>query len=250
MKTKNKVSKIIIVTVTVICFCVFCFYAIKFAGRFYKPVNILMFHSVNDTPINDTMPEMSITVGNFEKILTEITENNITCGFIGDEADIFLTFDDGYIDNYENAFPLLQKYGIKATFFIVTDLIGTDGYMTEEMLSQISASGLISVQSHGSSHRNMAELTEDEIIYEMKSSKEVLESITGKRVYAFSYPSGIYNEISKKNSRDFYDYCVITEIPILFNCGDSYILPRTGVGNYDGNYSDFLSKINWFEIKN
>ena len=59
------------------------------------------------------------------------------------ERTICLTFDDGYQDNYERAMPLLEKYQLPATFFIVTGMMGKEGYWWDRLLDLLLAPGLL-----------------------------------------------------------------------------------------------------------
>ena len=101
-------------------------FLIKVGKRIAPPllyrVVVLCYHSVYPT-----RSFASITPSLFEQHLLWIKENcrlapfnQILCHTRGNKEDrptVSITFDDGYADNYEYAFPLLQKFGIKATFF-------------------------------------------------------------------------------------------------------------------------------------
>ncbi|MEM3030627.1 MAG: polysaccharide deacetylase family protein [Candidatus Micrarchaeia archaeon] len=103
---------------------------------------------------------------------------------------IVLTFDDGYASFYYKVFPLLKKYGIKATVFIVTGDVGKKGYMTWEQIKEIGDSGLVEIGSHSVSHRNLANMDEKSIMEELRKSKEEIEKHIGKKVRVFAWPYG------------------------------------------------------------
>lgn len=104
---------------------------------------------------------------------------------------IILTFDDGYIDFYLNAYPILRKYGLHAVSFISTGLINQGYYMSWAQIKEIDSSGLVSFQAHSVSHPNLVSLSDKDLQYQITESKKVLEGQLGKTVNTFAYPYGI-----------------------------------------------------------
>jgi len=129
-------------------------------------VPVLMYHAVGD----DCWGEESLFVKpeELEKQLQYLSENGYETIFFEDlshieqyEKPVLLTFDDGYDDNAETLLPLLQKYGMKATVFLIAGDVGKPHKLTRAQLAELVQSGLVSIQSHGWSHRNMAVLSPD-----------------------------------------------------------------------------------------
>ena len=127
-------------------------------------VPVLMYHAVGD----DCWGEESLFVKpeELEKQLQYLSENGYETIFFEDlshieqyEKPVLLTFDDGYDDNAETLLPLLQKYGMKATIFLIAGDVGKPHKLTRAQLTELVQSGLVSIQSHGWSHRNMAALS-------------------------------------------------------------------------------------------
>lgn len=102
---------------------------------------------------------------------------------------VMITFDDGYASDYNRALPVLKKFGFRAVFFVTAGLIGKQGYMTSKEIRELALSGA-SIQSHSFNHHMLAELSREEISYELKKSKEVLEEITRTEVGYISLPGG------------------------------------------------------------
>lgn len=116
------------------------------------------------------------------------------------DRPILLTFDDGYADNYENAYFTLLNYGMVATFFIITGLLWTPGRVSPENILEMRKNGM-SFGSHTMSHRSLAELSASDVEDELNSSRTTLESILGVTVDSIAYPRGSYNSATIKSAR-------------------------------------------------
>ena len=82
------------------------------------------------------------------------------------DRTVVVTFDDGYIGNYDFAYPYLKSQGIPATFFVHTDYVGvptSKDHMTWDMLREIDRYSQFSVESHTASHRNLTTLSDYEV---------------------------------------------------------------------------------------
>ncbi|MBR5914524.1 MAG: polysaccharide deacetylase family protein [Selenomonadaceae bacterium] len=160
---------------------------------------VLNYHQIKDTP-----SYLSVHVDDFDAQMNYLVEN----GYIAITPDallsalegelelppkpVLITFDDGYIDNYENAFPILQKYGLRATIFVIAAFVGKEGYMDWEHLIEMEENG-ITMQSHTLNHIALEELPDDGLRVELLNSKLMLEEKLGHSVDFVAYPTGTYN---------------------------------------------------------
>ena len=151
----------------------------------YSPnMKTLLYHLVMDEPYSQ-YHDLFVREGDFEAQLLEIKRLGFETYFADEpeRADgkpgVVITFDDGYIDNYTTVFPLLQKYNMKATIFLITDMIGTEGHLTKAQIKEMSESGLVHFGSHTVSHTKLDTLTEYEIQQEFLHSKEYIEANFG-----------------------------------------------------------------------
>lgn len=104
-----------------------------------------------------------------------------------------LTFDDGYVDNYEQAFPLLRRYGMVGTFYIVLDFVGRPGYMSWDQLREMAAGGM-SIQAHSASHADLSLASGAALERQLVEPKRRIEEEVGRPVLHLAYPSGRYNQ--------------------------------------------------------
>lgn len=157
------------------------------------------------------------------------------------EKPVLITFDDGYADNYENAYFSLLSYGMTASFFIITGMLWTPGRLSPENIVEMHQHGM-SFGSHTLSHRALAELPPADVEEELNSSRSTLESILGVPVRSLAYPRGSYNDTTIKIAQDngyLYGFTVRSGI-----CSPSispFGLRRIPIFNYNG---DIISVIN------
>ncbi|HEY4511226.1 MAG TPA: polysaccharide deacetylase family protein [Candidatus Paceibacterota bacterium] len=102
---------------------------------------------------------------------------------------VFLTFDDGWRNQYAYAFPLLKKYRMTATFYVYTDPIGNKIYLTWDQLREMDQAGM-TIASHTQSHPYFKTLALDKVTQEVTASKKILERELGKPVIHFASPYG------------------------------------------------------------
>jgi peptidoglycan/xylan/chitin deacetylase (PgdA/CDA1 family) len=172
-------------------------------------VPILMYHYISEPPedADKYRKDLSVTPEDFNAQMSYLAENGfetvdfyelslgITNKIDLPEKPIVISFDDGYLDNFENAFPILQKYGMQGTFFIITEFIDERraGYMTWDNVEEISKAGM-RIESHSKTHPDLSTAERDFIIYEVRGSQETIAAHIGYTPRYFCYPSGRYNE--------------------------------------------------------
>jgi peptidoglycan/xylan/chitin deacetylase (PgdA/CDA1 family) len=113
------------------------------------------------------------------------------------EKSVVITFDDGYRDNYSNAFPILKEFNMKATIFVISSYFNRELYLTSDEIKEMSDYG-IDIESHTVSHKILSKMSYNDQLKELKNSKETIESLTHKPVISFAYPEGKYNNDTKK----------------------------------------------------
>lgn len=163
-------------------------------------------------------------MGILKKFYNFVSENDIV-GAIENgkklpDYSVWITFDDGWKDNYTNAFPILKNYSIPATLFVTIEYVNKNyGFMNWQEIKE-AAECDISIGAHTISHRILSGLSNSELEKEIAESKNKIEQRLGKRVISFAYPIG------KKQH-----YCLEKCIPILKK--NSFKLAVTTIGGFN-----------------
>ncbi|AOA57462.1 polysaccharide deacetylase [Acinetobacter larvae] len=164
--------------------------------RSAKLPRVVMLHQV--TPHADASG-MNMPPAKFEQLLRYLTHRKSIFCFVS-ELDQFknqknvvaLSFDDGFLDNYQYAYPLLKKYQAKATIFLATEIDGIEK-LTPTQIKEMSASGIIEFGAHTQHHVNLLKLSDEDAFREMQASKHDVEQLVGA-CPSFAYPFGRFNE--------------------------------------------------------
>jgi peptidoglycan/xylan/chitin deacetylase (PgdA/CDA1 family) len=110
------------------------------------------------------------------------------------ERPVILSFDDGWENQFQYAFPLLRKYGFSATFFVVTSYLDHQNFMTVEQLKTMMAAGMV-IGGHSRTHPALPSIGNPQRLKdEIAGSKAWLEAQLGVTIETFAYPYGAYTQ--------------------------------------------------------
>ena len=200
---------------------------------------VLMFHHVTDTP-KFTKSGCILSSENFYDVINYFNnytsvKDSLRFSF---KKRVALTFDDGLSDVFHIAYPFLKKKQIPFTVFVVTDFLDTDGYITTEELKTLAADPLVTIGSHGMSHKVFPQMTAEEKKKELIISKEKLEIVIGKEVDFFAYSHGQYDEETLSLVRVYKYAFGVTAFPLLhiMKTVKRYTLPRYNISNDSCEY--------------
>src|SRR5262249_36631270 len=106
-----------------------------------------------------------------------------------------VTFDDGYRNNWTVAFPVLQKLSVPATIYLVTEKIGSDGFLSWDDARTMAESGLVTFGSHTHTHRHFVRREPyQNLEEELRTSKSLIEEKLGKPCRHLAWPWGDYED--------------------------------------------------------
>ena len=166
------------------------------------------------------------------------------------ENPVLITFDDGYLDNYTNAYPILKKYGFKAMIFCITSFMdqGIPGYFTWEQAKEMEQNG-ISIESHTVTHNSMTELSDEQLRAELAGSKQAIEKNLGKKVTFVAYPTGTYNlHIAQLVREAGYEGAFTIKYGNVDRASNMYALERIPIFNTGNTFQSFLERIRFIPI--
>ncbi|RFB14814.1 polysaccharide deacetylase family protein [Bacillus sp. HNG] len=212
-------------------------------------VPILVYHSIEEYKGKGSK-ELYVTPENFEKQMIYLRDRGYTLltferwqDFDKVNKPIFITFDDGYKNNV-NAFDIFQKltnehFKPSGTIFVISDFIGRSNRLSKSDLKMLADSGIFSIQSHTATHPDLTKITNYE--YELKGSKEKIQTITGKPVIALAYPYGNFSNKVVAETKKYYLFGLTTTPKTFSEKGikdEVYLLPRIYI-KYSTTLDDF-----------
>lgn len=217
-----------------------------------------MYHYISDPPegADEYRLDLSVSPAEFRAQMQYLRDHGFTAidlydlslAIVGKQKlpakPVILTFDDGYVDNYTNAFPILQEFGFEATFFIITDYVdnGVPAHLTWAMIEEMAAAGH-RMESHSKSHPNLTEQERDFLIWQILGSQETLAAHIGYTPRFFCYPGGRYDEetIAVLQELDFWG-AVTTAAGKMHGFDDRYEWSRLRMRNTTdlALFSDFV----------
>jgi peptidoglycan/xylan/chitin deacetylase (PgdA/CDA1 family) len=214
-----------------------------------KGIPVLMYHSISTNPKNS----LCVSEKQFKKEIEWLYNHNyhtlnmdefyqaLVQGAPIADNPILITFDDGYLDNYKTAWPILKKYGFHATFLIVTSHVDSNHIDWNQLKELISEGN--SIGSHSVNHYNLKTLTYKQQERELSESKQTLENRLGVNIKAFCFPSGQYNKTTLKLLSELGYTLSFTTNPGKVYLGDNqFKLNRVRIWN-GMPFSDFIKQV-------
>nr|WP_282452007.1 polysaccharide deacetylase family protein [Marinobacter koreensis] len=184
-----------------------------------KYPRILMYHMVSEHRAGAKFNKLRVRPEAFEWQIRWLRNNGWYFALMSELSDakklptktVFLTFDDGFADNFDNAHPVLKKYGARATLYLVVDRFDRDWStekkahhnsgelmyepkVTDEQVAEMLASGCWELGGHTLTHVNLSRLDTEQKMAEVKGCREQLEARFGVPISSFAYPFGIYDK--------------------------------------------------------
>ena len=234
-------------------------------------VPVVMYHRVINNSENEGIYGTYIYENIFRQHMQYLKDNNFDVitfedlnkigwrnRFQRNKKYIMITFDDGYVDNYNLAFPILKEFGFKATIFLMGEStynewdVNAGGEKKFELMDKFMIKEMqdygIEFGAHTFNHPKLNKLSEEEIRHQIVDVKKPLEEKIEKEIITFAYPYGILNDYAKKMAREAgYTFTVSTDSGSVCLSDDLYqirriaIFPNTNLFSFKrkvaGNYN-------------
>ncbi|HXH61948.1 MAG TPA: polysaccharide deacetylase family protein [Fimbriimonadaceae bacterium] len=172
-------------------------------------VPVLMYHRVKPLTPNEAqsplLRDLTVDPTDFEQQVAYLAEQGYTFLFAREVSQavrehrplplksVAITLDDGYLDNFQHAYPILKKYGAKATVFVVTNNLTRPDRLHPEHLTAMSGPN-VWFGSHTVHHYDLTKLNDATLEFELVESKRVLSSLLHEDVTSIAYPAGAYDD--------------------------------------------------------
>ncbi len=238
MRIILKCIKIFAITISVLWLALYIFYRLV-----YVPP-VLMYHNVDE---NSKTSKLSVSPESFEnqmKFLRMFRYNIISVNDIAGYLrkgkrppfrTVAITFDDGRLNNYVHAFPIIKKYKIPCVVYISPGLVGQEGYMSWDQIKEMHQAG-VHFGSHTISHAWLPGLAPDAALTEIRESKHMIEEKLKTQIDMFSYCAGGFTDgIKRAVKNSGYRSAVATSPGKKYDSNDPYAIKRIRISNSSDN---------------
>lgn len=225
-----------------------------------RGVPVLMYHHVGDPPPGAGLPQLWVEPGRFARQLDMLAEGGWRTITLSQAVTqqrpgraVAITFDDGYADFYESAWPLLKERGMTATVFLVTGLLGGDNQwdrdkeppaplLGREQVLELSAAG-VEFGGHGHRHLDLSTLDRRGLVHEVTGCQKALSDLLGRPGRSFAYAYGKHSPDARRAVAEAGFTAACTTRPGKLEPDiDPMLLPRIIVKRRDGGL-DFRLKL-------
>ena len=226
----------------------FGYYRYEKNRRVDVKIPVLLYHNFVDVVPNEDADGFNYinTPQSFEENIKVLLENGYTIISMKDLNDannfkselpskpILITFDDGYYSNYEYIYPILKKYSVKVSIFVITDKVGKeiDGikYLGWNECLEMQKSGLVEIFSHSKRHIFYDRFSTRTIRDDVNESYKIIEKELGNKDFkVFAYPYGAYTNETVK---------------ALKNNGIDMQVYDIGINSFKNFNKDYIKRIN------
>lgn len=239
------IRKVTYISRITILFTIACMFLLMRSSGVKSGVPILIYHAIDNTAFG--VEDIFVKTAQFYKQMQYLHEHGYATltfdeirNYYKYKKPVLITFDDGYEDVYKNAYPVLKKFNMKATMFLIAGQIGQPYYLTRKEIREMSKN--FSFQSHTYHHSELDKMGSEQIEQECMKSKDIIEKITGKPVDTLSFPYGRYNRNVVRIAAKYYKYCVTTHYGIYNNTDTPYEINRIYVTHSENLY-DFVQSL-------
>jgi peptidoglycan/xylan/chitin deacetylase (PgdA/CDA1 family) len=214
-------------------------------------ISVLLYHRFDE----NRFPTTTTSSAQFEQHMAYLKSHGYTVLTMDQLADcvegrrpvpekgVVITIDDGFISEYNNAVPILRKYGYPFCIFVFTHAIGSKNYMSWGQLKQLESWGG-EVGCHTYSHPRLINLPEKGIEQETMGPKDSMEKKLGHKVKYFAYPYGQYDDAVRAVAKRAGFRLMLSSDPGSVGAGAEFDrIPRQAVVGAEMSLDDFVKKL-------
>lgn len=219
-------------------------------------VPILNYHQVNDVKFSPLTMKVShfrqqmeyLVAGGYTTITMDELYEHLENGAPLPHKPVLITFDDGYADNYENAYPILKQHGLKATIFMIGDSINVPPFLSAAQLKEMQANG-IDIEAHTYSHKPLTTLAPHQVRSDLRKNKEGLEQLLQRPIRYLAYPQGKFNKEVMEVTKEMGFRLAFTIAPGNASDDDNnFAIPRLAIFEGDNAFLCMILRLHLPEV--